>query len=129
MYKSDEALPGRECDYSLCVACSAQSTTRARATEAPDKRQLRSPAEATVEVATEGQTAATTDAWIQTVRDRPANNVDGKLVTALQHDISAPMEVWASSIGAIQFKLKHAIEDGASVALGVQDASACRGKR
>jgi len=70
----------RECDYSLCVACSAQSTTRARATEAPDKRQLRSPAEATVEVATEGQTAATT--------------------------------VWASSIGAIQFKLKHAIEDG-----------------
>ena len=87
MYKSDEALQGRDCDYSLCVACSAQSTTRERPAEVPDKRQLHataepSPPEAPVEPVTDEpahntNAAATTDAWIQTARDRPANSVDG----------------------------------------------------
>lgn len=30
----------------------------------------------------------------------------------MQHEVSALRQVWASSIGAIRFKLKHAIEDG-----------------
>ncbi|CAE7235608.1 hypothetical protein AK812_SmicGene31143 [Symbiodinium microadriaticum] len=80
----------RDCDYSLCVACSAQSTTRERPAEVPDKRQLHATAE-----------PSPPEAPVEPVTDEPAHNTNAAATT-----------VWASSIGAIRFKLKHAIEDG-----------------